>query len=161
MNGNSRPLLERFEEKYTTEPNTGCWLWTASVNHKGYGFIGIGGSGNIRTAHRVSYELHNDAIPDGLHVLHRCDQRSCVNPAHLFLGTNKENVADKMSKRRASCGRAHSMSLTNKKLQEEDVRQIRRALAVGVRQRDLAAAFSVSQRTICFISVGRTFRWVS
>lgn len=76
-----------------------CWGWAASTAPKGYGCLGLGG-GRVGRAHRVSYELHYGPIPDGLHVLHTCDNPGCVNPAHLRLGTNADNVADRQAKGR-------------------------------------------------------------
>ncbi len=98
MSDNERvTLLERFESKWTPEPNTGCWLWIGSIDTGGYGSIRIG---KLKIASRVSYELHVGPIPDGMCVCHRCDVRSCVNPAHLFLGTHKANMDDKSQKGR-------------------------------------------------------------
>lgn len=96
---NKRSLLYRFNKKYMPEPNTGCWIWTASSNSKGYGRIGIGTS-TSRMAHRVSYLLFKGEIPIGLLVCHSCDVPSCVNPDHLFLGTNKDNMNDMVKRNR-------------------------------------------------------------
>lgn len=82
--------------KSIPEPMSGCWLWEGSLQTRGYGW-----AGGI-TAHRLSYKVHRGDIPDGLHVLHRCDQRSCVNPDHLWLGTHADNMADMSKKGRAS-----------------------------------------------------------
>ena len=84
-----RPLLERFSERYVPEPNTGCWLWIGSIDARvssGYGLFG-----KNRRAHRVSWELHSGAIPDGLVVDHICRVRSCVNPDHLRIVTRAVN----------------------------------------------------------------------
>ena len=79
----------------------GCWVWGGYRNRGGYGFTRVGGRGAPgKLAHRLSWELHRGPIPNGLHVLHRCDNPSCVRPDHLFLGTNQENIADRIAKGR-------------------------------------------------------------
>lgn len=91
-------LAARFWDKVAID--RGCWLWTAGTRH-GYGAISEGGRGSpMIMAHRFSWEFHFGPIPDGLGVLHKCDNPPCVNPAHLFLGTQGDNMRDKAVKGR-------------------------------------------------------------
>jgi hypothetical protein len=91
-------LLERFNAKWTLNQETGCHEWHACLLPRGYGAIQR--DGKKIAAHRVSWELHHGPITGGLHVLHRCDNRKCVNPAHLFLGTHQDNMRDRDQKGR-------------------------------------------------------------
>ncbi len=75
---------------------TGCWIWMASAQSTGYGQFRCGGKHYL--AHRASYEAFRGPVFNGLHVLHRCDVKLCCNPAHLFLGTNQDNIADSVAK---------------------------------------------------------------
>jgi hypothetical protein len=92
-------FIVRFFEKVEKEEN--CWQWTANKNNKGYGMIYWEKHMKKMLAHRAMWEMTNGEIPAGLHVLHRCDNPSCVNPDHLFLGTHRENMQDKLAKGRA------------------------------------------------------------
>lgn len=91
---NSRPLSERFWEK--VKKTEACWLWTGSKNNMGYGRINI--DGIVKLAHRVSFEMKHGTTK--LHILHRCDTPLCVNPLHLFAGTQKDNLRDMAAKGR-------------------------------------------------------------
>lgn len=98
-----RDLTERIMEKVYPEPNCGCWLWTGQHTDTGYARISVKeGPGRFRPKRvsRVIYELFIGPIPVGLYVLHRCDMPCCVNPDHLFLGTQKDNISDMMRKGR-------------------------------------------------------------
>lgn len=91
------PLKQRFEENFQVTP--GCWLWTGGVaGSRDYG--GIWSKGKHWRAHRLSYEMYVGPIPDGMHVLHKCDCVKCVNPDHLFLGTHTDNMRDMENKGR-------------------------------------------------------------
>lgn len=92
------PAEVRFEQNHVRVPIAGCWLWTGTENGHGYGQMSVNNKG--RMAHRYSYELHVGAIPPGMVVCHSCDVPLCVNPAHLFLGTQKDNIRDMVRKGR-------------------------------------------------------------
>jgi hypothetical protein len=128
---------------------TGCWNWPISKN-KRYGQISVGKK--MRLAHRVSYELHCGPITDGLHVCHRCDNPACINPEHLFLGTQAENMADRNAKGRQA--RLRGAVNGRAKLSEADVLAIRAGLAEGVSQRKLAARHGVHPKQISRIRSG-------
>lgn len=93
------PLFERFW-RYVAKGD-GCWLWVGSKNGPGYGKIGAGGKGGRTVmAHRISWEIANGPVPEGLHVCHHCDVPACVRPDHLFVGTRSDNMRDAESKGR-------------------------------------------------------------
>ena len=92
--------MKKFFEKIRVSPNTGCWLWTAGMYPDGYGSFNM--RGRIDKAHRQSWRIHNGEIPKGAHVLHTCDVRSCVKPAHMYLGDNDSNVRDRVIRGRSA-----------------------------------------------------------
>jgi hypothetical protein len=148
-------IAERFWAK--VQQAESCWWWTASVDAKsGYGWFSI--RRKMFKAHRIAWQLARGPIPAGLHVLHHCDNRKCVNPAHLFLGTNADNIADRMNKgRKSGCagernGRA--------KLTRDEVALIRSQLASGKSQDCLAGRFGVSQSCISQIALGHNWNAV-
>ena len=153
-----KTLQERFDKKWKENPETGCWEWTASTDAYGYGQISSGYK--MRKAHRVSYEMFNGPIPEGegYHgtcVCHRCDNRKCVNPKHLFLGTTADNTRDMVEKGRSPKGDGHP----NAKFTPGEVELIRAALDRlpygGLTF--IARWFGVGKSTICSIRKGR--RW--
>jgi hypothetical protein len=141
-----------------------CWLWTGGKTVAGYGILYQGGRGSRRIyAHRVAWELANGPIPDGLLVCHACDTPPCVNPAHLWLGTDSDNAWDKSRKGRSTTGDKHGLRLHPErvprgersgaaKLTEVDVRTIRiRYAGGGVTQQRLADEYGVVNSLICLI----------
>lgn len=145
-----RPASERFWPH--VEKSEGCWLWTASKWSYGHGRMSAG-NGRDTGAHRVSWEIHYGPIPDGLHVLHHCDNPSCVRPDHLFLGTHADNMRDRDAKGRGTSGERHPFA----KLTNVDAEFIRKMAKAGIKQRRLAELFDVSPATICEVVSGK--RW--
>ncbi len=143
------PLLERFLEHVSPEPNTGCWIWTGALNHgdHGYGVTNRSGERQMVYAHRAAWELFRGPIPEGLAVLHNCpygDLRCCVNPDHLFLGTLGDNNRDTIRKGRNIRGEASHLA----RLTSTEVLEIRRCHADGEMIFSLARRFGVSHAHI-------------
>jgi len=144
---------KRFWLKVSRNKSSECWPWIGAKKPKGYG--NIRRDKKYTTAHRVSWEIHFGKVPDGMQVLHSCDNPSCCNPYHLMLGTVMSNYIDMVKKGRSKsnhknrkCGENH----INHKLTSEQVEEIRRRYIPGkVRQKDLGDAFGVSQRNISVI----------
>ncbi len=131
---------EYFERHVELIPFTDCHIWTGTVSGPGYGQVTV--SGKMTSAHRQSYELYSGTIPDGLCVCHTCDNRVCVNPDHLFLGTHRENTIDKLNKQRGKLA----------KLTKEQILAIREKYSSGnYRQEDLGKEYGVSGANISMI----------
>jgi hypothetical protein len=98
------PLQVRFSRWASPEPNSGCWLWEGACDKHGYGQLrfGQGGPGSLRYATHIALELAGRPVPPGRFACHTCDNPPCVNPDHLFIGSQKENMADCIAKGRAS-----------------------------------------------------------
>lgn len=148
-----RPIEERFWEKVDIGLDDECWNWRAKLTWTGYGSFRLG---NIHiAAHRMSWILHFGEIPRGLFVCHHCDNRKCVNPKHLFVGTNGDNMQDMWDKQRHPTDNMGRPSATMRGEQNikaiitaDDVRIIRRMNDYGVSHLELSALFGVKKPAI-------------
>lgn len=140
--------------------NSGCWLWNGSIGAGGYGTVSD--RGKNRKAHRVSWAQHNGAAlpPPHIKVCHRCDTPACVNPAHLFLGTQADNVADMVAKGRQRGGGLLGSAHPRARLDEQSVSDIRLILSTGVPQRPIARLYGVSPMTISRIASNKLWTHV-
>lgn len=150
------PAVVRFERYVQAEPNSGCHIWIGTINQAGYGKFWWN-SENV-PAHRAAWLLYVGQIPSGFFACHRCDNPPCVNPAHLFLGTPADNLADMAAKGRAIRGCRHPRSY----LTDGDVLRIRdRYFTSGLRQVDIAQEFGLTQATVSKIIRGDTWRHIA
>lgn len=157
------PTLEqRFWPKVEVRADDECWPWLAFRNPAGYGTIKNFWGSSL--AHRICWVLHHGGPIEGKHVLHTCDNPACVNPAHLYLGTNEDNIADKVARGRSHApqpnkqGEKHPLA----KLTDDDARLIHQLANSGRRNgRELARRFGVSPATICNIKKGKTWKAIT
>ena len=154
--GNKRPIMDRFFEKVERRIDTTCWIWIGAHRHK----LGYGGFWNGKKwdyAHRVSYELFKEPIPNGYEVIHTCDNPFCVNPDHLLAGTHTDNMVDaktkgrikggfyNISKKNRPLGEKHGQS----KLTDNNVREIRRLYEVeGIGVTEIARRYNMGHAQI-------------
>lgn len=145
--------IDRFMAK--VQKTDSCWNWTARKTPQGYGRFGFTGTNKL--AHRVAFELFVGPVGE-LHVLHRCDNPSCVNPSHLFLGTNADNVADKVAKGRT----LSSVGVLNghARLTQSDVLEIRKAHAGGEQRSEIARRFGIVPAYVNQISKKQAWRHI-
>lgn len=173
----ARELSARFFEK--TKKLKSCWRWCGLTNPGGYGVIavrGVDGRWANKQAHRVSWELANGPLPKeapgrrgarGNVVMHTCDNRWCVNPAHLRLGTQAENLADMRLKGRGACGERHSQRMKQvaargenngrAKLTQDQAMEVLQRARAGEDQKSIAQDFCIRQTTVSRILRG--LRW--
>ena len=151
-----KTLIERFNSKVKIDHDTGCHEWVDGRSPTGNGKFKHKGK-HLR-AHRVAYEMHKGPIPEGMFICHRCDNPSCVNIDHLFLGTPQDNLDDCVRKGRLKPrkGEAHPHAI----LTEDDVRAIR-DLRGTMLQREIAQKFGVHRVTVIDILVGRSWKHVT
>lgn len=141
----------RFERSHIPEPNSGCWLWTGAVCAGGYGVMFFNGRQTL--AHRVAYELFVQTPPRALFICHRCDNRACVNPEHLFVGTASDNSADMVGKNRQAKGEQRANSKINPAL-------VRAILGSSLPDTEWASRLNVTKGTINHIRHRRNWRHV-
>ena len=145
---------ECFESKYI-KTNDGCWIWIGAMCHTGYGVVRDGEK--RRSAHRVSYEVYISKIPIGLDILHKCGNKRCVNPDHLYAGTQANNVRDAIAAGVQYGGVGENNP--HAKLSKSDVICIKKMLRDKVERWLIAWVYKVSQTCISKISLGQ--RWAS
>lgn len=150
-----RDLTSRLYANVSLNEDTGCWEWTGAVGKQnGYGIITI--NGKAEAAHRVSYKISVGEIAKGLMVLHKCNNRICVNPEHLYLGTHNDNMRD-MAHTQAVKGENNARAL----LSESDVKEIKQLIKERkMFYRDIAEKYGVKRQTIKDIALGRTWSWL-
>jgi DNA-binding transcriptional regulator YiaG len=147
--------VQRFCSKVDSSSD-GCWPWLGGHDHYGYAKFRVDGKVSVRAA-RVAFQVSRGPIPTGMHVLHTCDNRQCVNPSHLFLGTNRDNVRDRVAKRRD--GDHKGIKNGRAKLTPDQVSAIREEYQPRASYAKFARRFGVSASTIRNIVKGRN--WVN
>lgn len=153
------PPGEHLYTRFKIDKVTGCWNWKGMMFTSGYGqFKNMELNGRIpMNASRASWIIHHGRINDPkIFVCHRCDNRRCVNPDHLFLGTQADNMRDCVEKQRMNCGEERPQS----KLTEADVRNIRKERQRGDPWRVLAARYGVATNCIISAATGKTWSHV-
>jgi hypothetical protein len=150
-----KKLKDRLFDKTFVDGN-GCRVWTGSLTKKAKGYGRIKVNHALVGAHRLSWELHNGPIPTGLRVLHKCDNSPCINPDHLFLGTQLDNVRDCIKKGRFTRNPLRGESHPGSKITMAQAGLIRADSRI---QRVIAAEYGISQSTVSYIKTG--LKWVA
>jgi hypothetical protein len=150
-------IAKLFESRVVEVLPSGCQIWMGGINDQGYGLIRHGL--RHKRAHRVAWEMANGPIPEGLVVLHRCDVPSCVNPAHLSVGTQAENLKDMFAKGRQKRTGAKGERQGSVKLTAEAVRSIRQLFGT-IPTKQIAAMFHVDPSNVRLIAARKAWRHV-
>lgn len=149
-----KTLEQRFNEKWIPVPESGCWLWIGATYNSGYGQIKT--PKKSFRAHRVALMLSGVNLQDDQLALHKCDNKLCVNPDHLYAGTHQENMDDANERKRRVCGEKHHSS----KLTADDVSAIRKRLANGETQIAIAKEYGIHQSTVYEIKSEKIWRHI-
>ena len=147
------------EQRFWDLVNKDCWLWRGALNEKGYGYFGTHLGKNFR-AHRMAWEYTYGPIPKGMHVLHTCDVRHCVNPAHLRLGTHAENMADMKAKDRHARGERSIHAVLTEAQVKEIIRDFKWYGPRRTNRDELAARYGVKPATIYHAATGRSWAYL-
>lgn len=151
-----RDNIKLFMDRVYPEPNTSCWLYLGSYSKEGYGRLTAEYFNGFRSTHRFSYFIHKGEFDRDMCVLHKCDNPSCVNPDHLFLGTNNENMADMVRKGRAARGTRNIKA----KLNESQVLEIRKQHQQGVSRKELSLKFGIGKTQTAYIIKNKSWAFV-
>jgi hypothetical protein len=144
---------QKLLDGHDVDKETGCWNWTGRLAENGYGRVSAPGGNAYHLAHRASYREFVGPIPSGLCVCHKCDNRRCINPEHLWLGTRDDNMKDMVAKNRSLVGEKHP----NSRLDAELVRQIREDAR---EYRAIAAEYGITFGMVGHIKLRRAWRHV-
>lgn len=147
---------DRFLTHIEQITETGCWIWMSCIRKTGYGAFGF--RRKVEYAHRASYLIFRGDIPSGMYVCHKCDIRACVNPSHLFLGTQKQNMQDASAKGRVVMPRASYASDDSHQVAKLTNEQVEFIRGSSERPYSLAKKYGVTYRTIWNAKTRRTFR---
>lgn len=147
---------QRMDGHCEAVTESGCKIWIGHVDKGGYGKIWF--NGKCTRTHRVAFEVANGEIPQGLHVLHKCDVRCCVNPDHLFLGTNEDNIKDKVKKGRTTAGMMLGELHPGVKYTETQVLKVKSMLKLGETHSNIECTTKVKKATISKIARGLQWR---
>ena len=149
-------VVARFVSDSGYSGNDDCWNWSGMKNTNGYGRFSLNDKHQL--AHRVSFQIFVGEIPSGMNVCHSCDNRLCVNPYHLWVGSQSENLKDAFHKGRHSVPDTSGGKNGNTKLEASDVAEIRRLCAQGARKNLVASVFGVSSSTVGNIVSRKTWK---